>query len=407
MRTDRRLPLLAAGLLAVVSACSGTTQEPAPPAGPPPLRCEPAECNNQGMQALGLQRPDEAVRLLDRACSLGHAAGCSNLAGVLRGGVGGGPRDPARAVGLYDRACRLGFAEACATVGSMLAEGTAVPADPPRALGMFELGCAKQDAFACFTAGLFYEAGRGLPARDPGRAAGSFAQACGLGHATGCFNAGILLYDEANGQPGENARAVEFFARACAGAQPAGCLREGLAALRGVGTAADATRAAGLFARACEGGDDDACGLAAQLKRSRGRKIEVALTSRAPALTMAGLTVHELSCRMPQTDPLALAEALEGVAAHKAALDACAPAGAAVTVAWSYRGGRAGLVRVDAADPKLAGCVRKAVERARSSLTASCAATVLIGEAAGARKALAERRSAAASPPAPPLAQAR
>jgi TPR repeat protein len=76
------------------------------------------------MQALGLQRPDEALRLLDRACSLGHAVGCSNLAGVLRGGVGGGPKDPAQALGLYDRACRLGFAEACATAGSMLAEGT-------------------------------------------------------------------------------------------------------------------------------------------------------------------------------------------------------------------------------------------------------------------------------------------
>ncbi|MCY1060259.1 tetratricopeptide repeat protein [Nannocystis sp. SCPEA4] len=406
---DRRPSPLAASLLWFVSACSGASQAPASPQSslPPAPTCEASECNTQGMLALGLQRPDEAMRLLDRACSLGHAVGCSNLAGVFRGGVGGGPKDPPRAVGLYDRSCRLGFAEACATVGTMLAEGTAVPADPPRALGMFELACAKQDAFACFTAGLFYETGRGVPARDPKRAASSFGQACGLGHATGCFNAGILLYSEEGARPGENERAVEYFARACDGAQPAGCLRHGLAALRGVGTAADAGKAASLFARACQGGDDDGCGLAEQLKKARGRKIEVALTSRAPTLTMAGLTAHELSCRMPQTDPLALAEALEGVAAHKAALDACAPAGDAVAVAWSYRGGRAALVRVEGADPRVAGCVRKAVERARSSLTASCAATVLIGEAAGARKALAERRSSATGTPVHPLAQAR
>jgi hypothetical protein len=161
------------------------------------------------------------------------------------------------------------------------------------------------------------------------------------------------------------------------------------------------------FARPRPGAISRIARLEAELhaRSSGGRKIEVALTSRAPALTMVGLTVHELSCRMPQTDPLALAEALEGVAAHKAALDACAPAGAAVAVAWTYRGGRAALVRVDGADPRLAGCVRKAALRARSSLTASCAATLLIGEATGARKALAERGSA--SSPARPLAQAR
>ncbi|MDC0721268.1 tetratricopeptide repeat protein [Nannocystis bainbridge] len=397
MRTHGCLSPLVAGLW-LVAACPAA-QETAAPAEPP-RQCEAAECNTEGMLALGLQRPDEALRLLDRSCSLGHAVGCSNLAGVLRGGVGGAVKDPPRAVGLYDRACRLGFAEACATVGTMLAEGTAVPADPPRALAMFELACAKQDAFACFTAGLFFETGRGAT-RDPGRAAAAFEQACGLGHATGCFNAGILIFDEAGGRPGDNARAVELFARGCAGGQPAGCLRQGLAALRGVGTAVDVGQATALFARACEGGDGDGCELAAQLKRSRGRKVEVALTSRAPTLTMAGLTVHELACRMPQTDPLALAEALEGVAAHKAALDACAPAGAAVAVVWSYRGGRAGQVRVEGADPRLAGCVRKAVERARSSLAASCAATVLIGEAVGARKALADRRSAAARAPAP------
>jgi TPR repeat protein len=388
-----RSPLAACSLLAW-TACAGSSQPPAP-SEPPPPQCEASECNTQGMLALGLQRPDEALRLLGRSCSLGYATGCSNLAGALRSGLGGCPKDPPRALGLYDRACHLGLAEACSTVGTMLSEGTAVPADPPRALAMFEQACAKQDASGCFTAGLLHEQGRGAPARDSQRAAGWFAQACGLGHATGCFNAGLLLYRDAGARPGENEEAVGYFARACEKAQPAGCLRQGLAALRGVGAAADTTLAASLFARACEGGEEDGCGLAEQLRRARGKKIEVALTSRAPTLTMAGLTAHDLACRMPETDPLALAEALEGVAAQRPALDACAPAGDAVTIAWSYRGGRATQVRVEAADPAVAGCVRKAVARARSSLTASCTATLLIGEAAGARQALAERRSTA------------
>lgn len=393
----------------VTTACdSASAPPPAPPAAlaPPPPGCEPDACNRDGMTAIGLGRPAEGIALLDRACSRGHAAACSNLAGVLRGGVGGVPKDPPRAVGLYDRSCRLGLAEACTTVGTMLVEGTAVPADRPRALAMFELGCAKSDAFACFTAGLLHEDGR-AGVRDPARAVTAFDRACALGHATGCFNAGILLYREVGARPGENERAVDLFTRACESGLPAGCLRQGLAALRGIGTRTDTTLAKSLFSRACEGGDEDGCVLAERLKHARGGKIEVVLTSRAPALTMAGLTVHELACRMPQTDPLALAEAVEGLALHKQALDACAPTGTAVDLAWSYRAGRAEHVQATAADPKVAACVRKAALRARSSLVASCTATVLIGDPGEARRVLAERRAAATGAGGKPLAQAR
>lgn len=371
----------------------GTIGAPVRPAAAAPasLACEPADCNTRGMLAYGLGRHAEALALLDRACVANHAVACSNLAGVFRGGLGGGPRDPGRAVGLYERSCRLGFAEACTAVGTMLAEGTAVPADPVRALGMFELGCAKRDAYACFTAGMFREAGRGAP-RDPGRAVTAFASACELGHASGCFNAGILLYAEQGAGPGDNARATGFFERACEGSQPAGCLRLGVAALRGVGVPVDRGRAAGLFARACQGGDDDGCHAAEQLAQARGRPFALALTSRAPSLSIGGLTVQTLACRMPETDPLALAEAVEGIAAHKAALDACAPTGEAPQVAWSYRDGKTHAVEVRSASPEVAACVRRAVQRARSSLTASCAATLLIGEPGGARRILAERR---------------
>lgn len=409
MRKGQGIRLLAA-IATITTACdpAGAPAPTPPPAvlAPPPPGCEPDACNREGMAAIGLGRPAEGIGLLDRACARGHAVACSNLAGVLRGGVGGAPKDPPRAVGLYDRSCRLGFAEACTTVGTMLSEGTAIPADRPRALAMFELGCAKNDAFACFTAGMLHEDGR-AGARDPARAATSFTRACTLGHATGCFNAGILLYREVGARPGENERAVDLFARACAGAQPAGCLRQGLAALRGIGARTDTTLAASLFARACTGGDEDGCVLAERMKQARGGKIEVALTSRAPALTMAGLTVHELACRMPQTDPLALAEALEGLALHKEALDACAPTGTAIELAWSYRAGRAEQVRATAADPRVATCVRKAALRARSSLVASCTATVLIGEPTEARRVLAERRAAAMGTGPRPLAQAR
>lgn len=377
MSSSRFRPFLVALTCALasasaLSACKREAEpEPVPAGGatllpppPSPARCEPGDCNTRGMQALWAGRWGEAVAMLDRACSMGHAVGCSNLAGVYRGGTGGGPRDPQRAVGLYDRSCRLGFAEACTTVGTMLVEGAGVPADPQRA-------------------------------------ATAFGRACELGHATGCYNAGILIFREIGARPGENEQAVGYFERACEGAQPAGCLRVGLAALRGVGAAEDRARAAGLFARACEGGDADGCHAAEQLKKARGRRVEIALTTQTPSFSIGGLSVRDLSCRMTQTDPMALAEVVEGLAVHKQELDACAPAGEAATVAWSYRAGRTGEVHVRVADARIASCVRKAVERARSSLTASCAATLLIGEPAGARRVYAERRAqgpGAASP---------
>jgi len=135
------------------------------------------------------------------------------------------------------------------------------------------------------------------------------------------------------------------------------------------------------------------------LARAKGRDDwQIALTSSAPTLAIAGLRVHDLVCRMPEVGPMALAEAVEGVAAHKAGLDACAPQGLAAAVHWEWKGRRATQVKVRGGGPKVEACVRKAVERARAELTGSCAATLLIGDPEGAQRSLAEQRSAGTRP---------
>lgn len=382
-------------MFVVGCAASAPTPALAPTiAGP---SCEAGECNTRGMEAVTLSRYAEAIVLLDRACTLGHAVGCSNLAGLMRGGAGE-LSQPTRTVGLYDRACTLGFAEACAAVGSIYAEGKLVAPDPVKALGMYDRACAHRDAQGCFTAGIFHNEGRGGP-RSPEAAAERFDQACGLGHATACFNAGILLYRERGARPGENERAAGYFGRACDGQQPAGCLRLGIATLRGLGTGPDVQVAKDLFDRACTGGDEDGCAAGRQLARGKGRRdMQIALTSSAPTLAIAGLRVHDLVCRMPEVGPMALAEAVEGVAAHKAGLDACAPQGLAPVVHWEWKGRRATQVKVRGGGAKVEACVRKAVERARAELTGNCAAMLLIGDPEGAQRSLTEQRSAGARP---------
>jgi TPR repeat protein len=383
------------GSVMVVVSCAGqTTTTEVPRAAPtiPGPSCAAGECNTRGVQAMTLARYDEAVALLDRACALGHAEGCTNLA-TLYAAPGTGRQAPQRALELHVRACELGVASGCMAGGGMVAEGTMVPRDAARAAALFEQACTKRHALGCYTAGMVHSEGRGV-ARSTELATQRFDQACTLGHATGCFNAGILLYRERGGRPGDNEKAAQYFGRACDGQEPAGCLRLGIAALRGLGTSANAQVAKDLFDRACRGGDEDGCVAAEKVARERGRGVEIALTSTAPSLAMHGLRMVDMNCRMPAVGPMALAEAVEAVAAHKSALDACAPTGEAPRVSWAWQGRRASQVKVQGGGPKVEACVRRAVERARADLEGTCAATLLLGDPAGAQRVLSERRSA-------------
>lgn len=380
----------------VLVGCAGQANTTAAPRAVPTIAgpgCAASECNTRGVQAMTLARYDEAAVLLDRACLLGHAEGCVNLA-TMYAASGTGRQSPRRALELHERACELGLASGCMAGGGMVAEGTLVPADPARAATLFERACTQRHALGCYTAGMLHSEGRGV-ARSTELATERFDQACTLGFATGCFNAGILLYRERGAKPGENERAARYFGRACDGQEAAGCLRLGIASLRGFGTGADVQVAKDLFDRACRGGDADGCAAAEQVSRDRrrGAGLEIALTSTAPSLAMHGLRMMDLNCRMPAVGPMALAEAVEAVAVHKAAIDACAPGGAAPRVSWVWQGRRASQVKVQGGGAKVEACVRRAVERARADLEGTCAATVLVGDPAGAQRELAERRS--------------
>lgn len=375
--------VLAAGL-GSAAGCAGQTETAVAPAGAGPTiagpNCAVGECNARGMQALARAHYEEAAGLLDRACQLGSAEGCFNLGGLYRE-AGTGRQSLPRSHAAFERSCELGMAAGCMA-------GARVTADPLRSAALVERACALKHANGCFDAG--------MAAKDPGVRAQRLDQACGLGHGTGCFNAGILLYSERGAKPGDNERAAQYFGRACDAHEAAGCLRLGIASLRGVGTRADAQAAKDLFDRACRAGDEDGCAAAQQVSKDRGRRgagLAIALTSTASSLMIGGLRMVELSCRMPSVGPMALAEAVEAVAAHKAAIDACAPAGAAPRVSWAWQGRRATQVKVQGAGPKVEACVKRAVERSRADLEGTCAATVLVGDPTGAQQALADRRS--------------
>lgn len=70
-----------------------------------------------------------------------------------------------------------------------------------------------------------------------------------------------------------------------------------------------------------------------------------------------------------------------------AALDACAPKGAAIAVDWAYVSGQAGNINVVAKTSKQANCVAAAMGKVRAGVEGECSAILLIGDPAAAAAA--------------------
>jgi hypothetical protein len=69
-----------------------------------------------------------------------------------------------------------------------------------------------------------------------------------------------------------------------------------------------------------------------------------------------------------------------GLVDQDAALDACAPKGAAIEVTWSYISSAAQNVSVTATDAKQAKCITKAMGGVRAGVDATCSAVLLLGD---------------------------
>lgn len=104
-----------------------------------------------------------------------------------------------------------------------------------------------------------------------------------------------------------------------------------------------------------------------------------------------GFEARNLSCAINVPTRGADGYIAAGLVDADAALDACAPKGAAVQVSWEYLSGQAGNISVDATSSKLANCVAAAMGKVRAGVDASCSAVLLIGDAAGAAAAFEAR----------------
>ncbi|MGE6697733.1 hypothetical protein ACQKH5_08590 [Hyphomonas sp. NPDC076900] len=172
--------------------------------------------------------PDETQALIHirKACDLGNAAGCAELAKAYYHGEGVGPASPAAAFELYGRACTLGAGDACLRQGHMYAAGEATPADPGRALALYREACTQQSGAGCYFAGAQLYIGQGEAADIPG-AVHLFREGCELGDGEACLRLGGELEFPDFGEA-DNDGALAAYARACEAGQPEGCEKAGI-----------------------------------------------------------------------------------------------------------------------------------------------------------------------------------
>jgi hypothetical protein len=108
-----------------------------------------------------------------------------------------------------------------------------------------------------------------------------------------------------------------------------------------------------------------------------------------PVLEKDGFVARDVQCTLSEATVNGDRYILAGLTDPEvdAALDACAPKGAAIQVEWSYVSGQAADIAVVATSPKQANCIAAAMTKVRAGVSAKCSAVLLVGDLAAATKA--------------------
>lgn len=112
------------------------------------------------------------------------------------------------------------------------------------------------------------------------------------------------------------------------------------------------------------------------------------MTLEADSMSADGVTIRHLSCDLNSGGFLALIGVVSSIAGQKPALAACAPAGGAFALDWTWSQGRTAAVTIgNSSLPGKNACVQTAMRATTSGVDGICKGILLIGDAAGAEKA--------------------
>ena len=247
--------------------------------------------------AVGREEYALAAQYFEAECTAGGALGCFNLAIFEQVGQTG-LSNPAKAMTLSQRACDLGLADGCANVAALLVDDRG---DFARAERLSAQACDRNSAHGCYVLSVIQDGRYGKPAR-PREAGQAVEKACRLGWGTACYQQGFNLAKQAR-DSAHWGQVADLYLAACDAGSADGCNGLGALAAEGRTGKPDGETAHTYFSLGCERRSALACrNLAALL--SDGRLVPVDPTAAKRALERAGTLSQPLPVTVhPQGDP--------------------------------------------------------------------------------------------------------
>ena len=225
---------------------SKTAAEAPEPSSPGP-EAAPAAQNTKPAKAAS---PHGKRALYRKSCELGSALACNELAILLI-------EEPQQALPLLERACSLGLPRGCANLGMQLLYATKSP-ERERALELLTRSCNESDDYGCLElANALYDDAKQSGGGAFSRPYGLYQTACKLGNMDACCSEGWMLRN-AEGTSKDARRARELFRFACEQQSYAGCAALGYELMESANNAEDQAEGARFLKLACE--HDDAFG---------------------------------------------------------------------------------------------------------------------------------------------------
>lgn len=199
--------------------------------------------------------PARARALFEKACTLEHGGGCSDLGIVLM--TDENAKDPPKAADSFERACKLGEANGCFNLANLYYDGVGVTADKTKAFSLYEQACNAGKAAGCINLGAAYDDGEGV-AVDKQKAFSLFKRACEGDEAIGCNNL-AFMFGQGSGVTADQAQAARYYERGCTLGNAKACEYLGTRYLEGNGVEKSPDKARELFKKSCDAGNQPAC----------------------------------------------------------------------------------------------------------------------------------------------------
>jgi uncharacterized protein len=281
------------------------------------------------------------------------------------------PVAPLQGAGL-DACHRDKDAEACMGLGRALQSG----GDLAGAQDALTKACDAGAWKGCFEAAFLPLRHEGLE-KDFPSIVSLFGRACDLGEPTGCQNAGVIPYQGLYGAPVNKTGTRAWFRKGCDLDNGASCALLAYMSLKGEDGPKGDPEPLPLFQKSCDLGEEKlGCENLEKLRKASAPKTTIKTTVQVASLTVDGVRVTALDCKLDGGGMLASMGIVAALAKERTELLGCDGDGGAYTLSWTWDGGGVAAPEVGGGTAEQNRCVAQALTGASGKFVGACSATL-------------------------------